>query len=93
MVGSLEPQPEPMGICFSAPKVLIRQVHFPQAASVSDVSFASVQAPCALLSTVWVRRGKAEGPRHRDEEVEGRPCPLEKAPEGDGREALEALTY
>ena len=83
VVRSFEPHAEPMGLCFSAPKVLIRQVHFPKAASVSDVSFASVLAPCALLSTVWFRRGEeAEGPRHRDEEIGGRPWPLEKTAEG-----------
>ena len=60
---------------------------------VSDVSFASVQVPCVLSSVVWFRRGKAEGPRHRDEKIRNRPRPLEKAAEGDGREVLEALIY
>ena len=84
VVRSLEPQQEPMGICFSAPKVLICQVHFPQAASVSDVSSASIQAPFALLNAVWFRRGKAEGSKHGDEKDGGKPRPLEKAAKGEG---------
>ena len=57
----------------------------------SDVSFASVQAPCTLWNVVSFRRGEAEGPRHRDEKDDGRPRQLEKAAKGDGGEVLEAL--
>ncbi len=71
------PQQEPMGFCFSAPWILIRQLHFPQAALVSDVSLVSLQAPCAILRFIGFRRGelKARGTGTRCLKV--RPQPME----------------
>jgi len=82
-----------MGLYFSAPKYLTYYAHFPQGASVSDVSLPSEQTPCAVLQFIRFRGRKPGGLRHRDVEVGGRPRPLESSPEGDGRVAVEAVTY
>ena len=83
-----------MGLCFSAPNYLTCSLHLPQAIPVSDVSLASVQAPSAVPNSISSSEGgKPGGLRHRDEEVEGRPRPLENLPNGVRRVALKALTY
>ncbi len=59
----------------------------------SDVSLASVQAPALNETGLDFEGRKPEGLRHRDEEVEGRPRPMESPPGGVGRVALKAEAY
>ena len=82
-----------MDLYFTAPKHLSCQVRFPQVALVSDVPLSSEQAPRAALRFIRFRGRKPEGLRHRDVEVGGGPRPWENSPEGDGRVAVEAVTY